>query len=85
MAAILTDIHLAESRITKMNLRSMDSSVVVFNKLQQDIWDKHDTDSSHYRKSYSYYASHPEELGEVYELVTKNLENADSISVSFGK
>ena len=85
MAAILTDIHLAEARITKMNLRSMDSSVVIFNKLQQDIWDKHNTDSSYYRKSYAYYASNPEKLSEVYEIVGKYLENADSISVTVGK
>ncbi len=78
MAEILTDIHLAESRVSKMDLRSMDSSVVVFNKLQQDIWAKYEVDSALYNKSYAYYASNPEAMSSLYEIVTKKLENTDS-------
>jgi len=81
MADILADIHMAESRVSKMNLRSMDSSVVVFNKLQQDIWAKYEVDSSLYNKSYSYYASNPEAMNSLYEIVTQKLEKTDTTSV----
>lgn len=82
IAEILVDIHMAESRVAKMNLRSMDSSVVVYNKLQQDIWAKYDVDSALYKKSYAYYASNPEEMSGVYEIVTQNLEKLDTTAVS---
>jgi len=78
MANILTDIHLAEARVSKFNFRSMDSSVVMFNQLQQEIWTKHSVDSSLYKKSYAYYATNPELLGEIYEIVNKNLADPDS-------
>lgn len=81
MAAILTEIHLAEARVAKFNLRSMDSSVVVFNKLQQEIWKKYETDSSYYKKSYAFYATHPEILNEVYQIVKENLEMTDSSAI----
>ena len=80
MAEILVDIHLAESRVSKMNLHSMDSSVVVFNKLQKDIWAKYEVDSSLYNKSYAYYASNPEAMNSLYEIVTQRLGETDSTS-----
>lgn len=78
MADMLVEIHLAEAKVSKLNLRSMDSSVVVFRKLQQEIWAKHKVDSALYNKSYAYYASNPEQLGSVYEIVTKALAKSDS-------
>ncbi len=82
MAEILVDIHIAESRVSKMNLRSMDSSVVVFNKLQQDIWAKYEVDSSLYNKSYAYYASNPEAMSGLYEIVTQKLEEPDTTATN---
>lgn len=78
LAEILTDIHLAEARVAKMNLGSMDSSVVVFNKLQQDIWVKHSVDSALYKKSYAFYASNPELMTKLYETVKEKLQSSDT-------
>ena len=74
MAEILTDIHIAEARVTSMQLRSQDSSVFVYDKLQKRIWEKNKVDTSIYRKSYTYYTSHPALLAEIYDKVAKNLE-----------
>lgn len=74
MAEILTEIHVAEARVTNMQLRSQDSSVFVFDKLQNRIWKKNKVDTSLYRKSYTYYTSHPTLLTEIYDRVEKNLE-----------
>lgn len=82
IAEILTEIHLAEARVSKMELGSMDSSVVVFNKLQKDIWAKFEVDSALYKKSYAFYASNPESMNELYEIISKNLQKSDSTAIT---
>ena len=77
MALILTDIHVAESRITKLQLKSMDSSILVFDKLKSEIWKKHKVDTLLYNKSYSYYISRPKQMKQIYEKVNKNLEKRE--------
>jgi len=74
MATILTDIHLAESRVNRMQLRSLDSSLMIFGKLKSDIWKKHKVDTVAYRKSYDYYMTRPETMTRIYEKVNKNVE-----------
>jgi uncharacterized protein YaeQ len=74
MAKMLTDIHLAESRVNRMQLRSLDSSLMIFNKLKGDIWKKYKVDTVAYRKSYDYYMTHPETMTRIYEKVNKNVE-----------
>lgn len=74
MAAILADIHLAESRVSRMQLQSLDSSAMVFNQLQKQIWAKHQVDTLRYRESYSFYTTHPQYMTRIYEKVLKNIE-----------
>lgn len=74
MAAILADIHVAEARVTNMQLHSLDSSVLVYEKMQEQIWKKHKVDTLSYRKSYSFYTSHPAYLAGIYDEVEKKLE-----------
>jgi hypothetical protein len=74
MAAVLTDIHLAESRVNRLQLRSLDSSLMIFNKLKSDIWKKHKVDTTAYRKSYDYYMTRPEMMTRIYEKVNKKIE-----------
>jgi len=77
MAQILADIHIAEARVTNLQLRSLDSSVTVYEELQQKIWKKYKVDTLLYRKSYSFYTSHPAYLAEIYEQVEKEIENRE--------
>ena len=77
MATILADIHLAEAQVTNLQLRSLDSSVTVYEELQQKIWKKYQVDTLLYRKSYSFYTSHPAYLAEIYEQVEKNLDRRE--------
>ena len=74
MATILTDIHLAESRVNRLQLKSLDSSLMIFNRLKSDIWKKHQVDTTAYRESYSYYMSRPERMTAIYEKVSKKIE-----------
>ncbi|GGN14899.1 hypothetical protein GCM10010967_59280 [Dyadobacter beijingensis] len=84
MAAILTDIHLAESRVNRLQLKSLDSSLMIFNRLKSGIWKKHQVDTTAYRESYSYYMSHPERMTAIYEKVNKKIEVREkSNNISF--
>lgn len=80
MASILTDIHLAESRVNRLQLKSLDSSLMIFNRLKSDIWKKHQVDTTAYRESYSYYMSHPERMTTIYEKVNKKIEEREKNS-----
>lgn len=77
MADILTDIHLAESRVNRLQLKSLDSSLMIFNRLKSDVWKKHQVDTTAYRESYSYYMSHPELMTTIYEKVNKKIEDRE--------
>ena len=74
MASILTDIHVAESRVTKLQLKSLDSSLMIFGKLKEDIWKKHKVDTLAYKNSYSFYMTHPKLMSQIYDKVNKKIE-----------
>jgi hypothetical protein len=74
MAEILSEVHLAESRVTRLQLKSLDSSLLIFNKLKEDIWKKQKVDTLVYRNSYDYYMSHPLVMSRIYEKVEKKIE-----------
>lgn len=74
MALILTDIHIAESRVTRLQLKSLDSSILIFDKLNKQIWEKNKVDTVAYRNSYNYYMTHPEYMSRIYENVAKKIE-----------
>lgn len=74
MAAILTEVHLTESQVSRMGLRSVDSSTIVYKRLEKGIYRKFKVDTTTYNKSYIYYSSHPREMEALYKQVIKNLE-----------
>lgn len=74
MADILTDIHIAESRVTRLQLKSLDSSILIFDQLKKQIWQKNMVDTVLYRSSYDYYMTHPEYMTRIYEQVAKKIE-----------
>ncbi len=77
MASILTDIHIAESRVSRLQLKSSDSSLMVFNKLKEEIWKKHKVDTMIYRSSYDYYMMHPKQMSQIYEEVNKKIDKQE--------
>lgn len=77
MADVLTDIHIAEARVSTLSLRSLDSSIMVFNRLEQQIWKKHAIDTSMYRASYNYYVGRPDDLNTIYKIVSQKIEKRE--------
>lgn len=74
MAAILTDVHLAETRVSRLGIASVDSSNLVYKRLESRILRKHGVDTTAYEKSYVYYSSHPREMETIYKQVVAKLE-----------
>ncbi len=88
MASILADIHLAEAKVATMGLKSLDSSVMVFAKLQKEIWQKYNVDTARYNQSYRYYVARPEVFAGIYEKVSARLDStvvADSSHIETDK
>jgi hypothetical protein len=77
MAEILTEIHLAEAKVSKMKFRSPDSSALVFKRLEDQIFKKHEIDTLEYRNSYEYYASDVKMWKRIYMKVNENLNSQE--------
>lgn len=80
MAEILTEIHLAEAKVSKMRFRSPDSSSMVFKTLENQILKEHNIDTLEYRISYEYYASDVKMWKRIYQKVNENLNSKEQQS-----
>ena len=74
MANILADVHLAETRVSRLGIASVDSSNLVYKRLESRILRKHGVDPLVYEKSYVYYSSHPREMEIIYKQVVAKME-----------
>ena len=74
MVSVLTDVHLAETRVSRLGIASTDSANLVYKRLESQILRKHGVDTLVYEKSYVYYSSHPREMEVIYKQVVANLE-----------
>ncbi len=74
MAEILTEVHLAEARVSRLGLTSIDSSQVAYKHLEKQIFKKFGVDTAAYRKSYVFYSSHPADMEIIYKQVTQSLQ-----------
>ena len=74
MANILTEVHLAESRISRLSLRSLDSSNIAYKHLETKFLKQFGVDTATFRRSYVFYSSHPQQMEEVYKRVVEKLQ-----------
>ena len=74
MAAILTDVHLAEAKISKMGIASTDTTALLFKRLHTQTLKKLDVDTASYSQSFVYYSARPEKLARIYEQVVEKLK-----------
>ena len=74
MAAVITDIHIAEAEVNAHKLpdEKMDSTTIA-KPVFQKIFEKNRITKSEYEKSLSFYMDHPEQLDTVYQEVLKEL------------
>lgn len=74
MAAILTEVHMVENRVSRLGLSSIDSSNMAYKHLEKQVFQKFKVDTTTYTKSYIYYSSHPREMEAIYTKVVENLK-----------
>ncbi|WP_026260571.1 DUF4296 domain-containing protein [Spirosoma luteum] len=74
MAEILTEVHMAEARVSRLSLTSLDSSQVAYKHMETQIFKKFGVDTAAYRKSYIFYSSHPANMEVIYKQVTQSLQ-----------
>jgi hypothetical protein len=74
MANILTEVHMAEARVSRLSLTSIDSSQVAYKHMEKQIFKTFGVDTAAYRKSYVFYSSHPANMAVIYKQVTENLQ-----------
>ena len=73
MADILTEVHIAEARVGRLSLGSIDSTNIAYKHLESQIFRKFGVDTTTYRKSYSFYASRPADMEAIYKKVVDKL------------
>lgn len=90
MVAILTDIYLAEEKVSRLSIR-YDSMKAVFPYFESRIYEKFGVSDSLLTRSFQYYLQHPDKLDGIYTAVIdslnlkeqgirEDLENPDALS-----
>ncbi len=79
MVDVLVDIHIAEAKANRIQLRSYDSTQAYYRKLEREVFETHKVDTAVYRRSYRYYMNHTKELDEIYTAVVDSLSLRESI------
>ena len=74
MVDILTEVHIAESQVSRLSLGSLDSSNIAYKHLEGKIFQKFGVDTAAYRKSYIFYSSHPSDMEAIYKQITERLK-----------
>ena len=74
MAAILTEVHMAEAQVSRLGLSTVDSSNMAYKHEEARIFRKFGVDTATYRTSYIFYSSHPQDMESIYREVVANLQ-----------
>ena len=74
MTNILFDLHLADAYISSQNVDTLNAKGINYHS---SIYEKYNTDSAQVKKNLDYYASHPQDLQDVYAEVSKRFQNSD--------
>ena len=72
MVEMLIDIHILESEIQNLRL-SKDSSQLLYNTFEREIFENSGVDKDLYRTSFAYYLEEVEDMEEIYEIVIDSL------------
>lgn len=73
MVGILTDLHIAESKVNTYGIPSQDTAKAVFMYYEDSIFTRYKINKKQYLHSYDYYMRHPELAEELYKAVSDSL------------
>ena len=77
MVRILADIHTVEAQI-EQNITYPDTALMIFNKQQVEVLNKHGVKQEDFKTTYAYYLRHIEEMDKLYEIVVDTLSVRES-------
>ena len=84
MVRILADIHTTEALI-EQNVMYPDTALMVFNKQQEEIFERHGVAKEDFKTTYRYYLTHLEEMDKLYEVVVDTLSVRESKAQATGQ
>ena len=73
MASLLIEVHLIEARLDIMRILPKDSLLYVYNKLEDELFEKKQVSRDTYLDSYEYYFERPKEMTQIYNIVVDSL------------
>jgi hypothetical protein len=72
MIQLLSDMHLADAAVQGLKI-NRDSSDKLYKLYYAQIFEKHKTNTTQFKKSLQYYTQHPEMMDQMYMKVVENL------------
>jgi len=79
MVAFLIDLHTAQAEVQNLKLQP-DSAAFLFNVLERQILDDHNSEDSVFYKSYSWYLDRPDQMLDIYTAVVDTLSLRESLA-----
>ena len=81
VAVFLKDLYLLEQKIKELRL-TKDSSVVVFEHYEKQLYEKHGLEDSLYRESFQYYMDDIQGLTRIYEIIADSLSLEERLATA---
>ena len=72
MVSLLIDIHVLEGKVDRFHVKR-DSTTLIFNTLEREIFNTHQIDYELYERSYKYYLEDVKGMDEIYMAVVDSL------------
>lgn len=77
MSKILADIHILESKASRLSFQAYDSTKVAYNEKERLIMIKYKIDTTRYKASYKFYMTNPENMVRIYDETLKILKEME--------
>ncbi len=72
MVSLLIDIHILESQVQLLRLPK-DTSQLLFNTFEKEVFEKHNIDKEVYTRSFEYYLDNVKQMDKIYAAVIDSL------------
>lgn len=72
MVKVLSEIYITEEKVNRLALKH-DSTVKVFDRLKDRLFEKYETNDSTFKRSMNYYWGNPKELEAIYTALVDSL------------
>ncbi len=79
MISFLTDLHIAEAKMSYIEVKDRDSLEIIFRNYEQALFEKYNIEDSAYYRSYEYYLTDMAKMHEIYSAVVDSLSVLNSI------